>query len=247
MGKNWEVPLEYELDATPEQVWDAIATGPGIDSWFMGVTEVEPGEGGSIRTDLGGFRQESRITAWEPNRHLAYRSVGGEGERFIAFEYLLEATGGGATVMRQVASGFLPGDDWEAEFEAMMSGGPLYTLTLRSYVEHFAGRHGVPVTAAHPHPDFDAAWTAILGDLGVATGYAAGDTVRLAPTGLPPIEGVIDIAVDGHLGVRSDDGLYRFFRGYFAPGVGHHVFDADADRGTLTAGWQSWLAGALSG
>jgi hypothetical protein len=30
-------------------VWEAIATGPGLDSWFMGRNEVEPREGGTVR------------------------------------------------------------------------------------------------------------------------------------------------------------------------------------------------------
>ena len=36
MGHEFEADKRAELDATPEQVWEAIATGPGIDSWFMG-------------------------------------------------------------------------------------------------------------------------------------------------------------------------------------------------------------------
>ena len=29
------VQLEVEVPGTPEEVWQAIATGPGISSWFM--------------------------------------------------------------------------------------------------------------------------------------------------------------------------------------------------------------------
>ena len=55
MGREWEQHDDVEVDATPQQVWEAIATGPGYDSWYMGRTEVEPGEGGAVRTDLGGY------------------------------------------------------------------------------------------------------------------------------------------------------------------------------------------------
>lgn len=41
MGHPFEIELEEHLPATPEQVWDAIATGPGVDSWFMGRNEIE--------------------------------------------------------------------------------------------------------------------------------------------------------------------------------------------------------------
>ena len=41
------------LDATPAQVWDAVATGPGWSSWYA-PSELEPREGGIGRTDFGG-------------------------------------------------------------------------------------------------------------------------------------------------------------------------------------------------
>jgi uncharacterized protein YndB with AHSA1/START domain len=34
--REFEVREAIELEATPQQVWEAIATGPGLDSWFMG-------------------------------------------------------------------------------------------------------------------------------------------------------------------------------------------------------------------
>ena len=41
------VEIEFELPGTPEQIWDAIATGPGITSWFV-PSEVEPYAGGKV-------------------------------------------------------------------------------------------------------------------------------------------------------------------------------------------------------
>ena len=29
------VQVEFEVPGTPEEVWQAIATGPGISSWFV--------------------------------------------------------------------------------------------------------------------------------------------------------------------------------------------------------------------
>ena len=34
------VQVEVEVPGTPEEVWQAIATGPGVSSWFV-PTEVE--------------------------------------------------------------------------------------------------------------------------------------------------------------------------------------------------------------
>ena len=38
-GRRW-VQVEVEVPGTPEEVWQAIATGPGISSWFV-PTELE--------------------------------------------------------------------------------------------------------------------------------------------------------------------------------------------------------------
>ena len=74
MGHEFEVREEITLDATPEQVWAAIATGPGVDSWFMGRSEIEQRVGGKSTMDFGGFAMESTITAFEPLKHFATRS-----------------------------------------------------------------------------------------------------------------------------------------------------------------------------
>ncbi len=44
---NRSIDLEVEVPGTPEQVWEAIATGPGITAW-MHPTEIEEREGGSL-------------------------------------------------------------------------------------------------------------------------------------------------------------------------------------------------------
>jgi uncharacterized protein YndB with AHSA1/START domain len=49
MTHEFKLEHEVELEATPDQVWEAIATGPGVDSWFMGRTEFEPRVNGKGR------------------------------------------------------------------------------------------------------------------------------------------------------------------------------------------------------
>ena len=60
---EFEVRDEITVAATPEQVWDAIATGPGVDAWFMGHTEFEAREGGTGTMTMGGQTSRSTITA----------------------------------------------------------------------------------------------------------------------------------------------------------------------------------------
>ncbi len=232
------------MDATVEEVWDAIATGPGIDSWFMGRNEVQPGPDGTIRTDMGGFTMSSAVTAWEPPRRLAHRHDG-PGERFIAYEYLVEGREQGSTVVRVVANGFLPGEDWEAEFDAMTKGGRMYFATMVAYLNHFAGRFGIPIEVTGPPvDDWPSAWAALRAGLGVGADPAVGDAVRFTVPGLPPIEGTVDFVNAAVIGVRTHDGLYRFIQGFFGSFVlGHHLFGDGVDEAHTKQAWQTWLAG----
>ncbi|HET9722527.1 MAG TPA: hypothetical protein VFR44_01650, partial [Actinomycetota bacterium] len=51
----------------------------------------------------------------------------------------------------QVAhSGFLAGDDWEAEYEAMGEGDPMYFDKLAKYLTFYLGRTGTPIDAFGP-------------------------------------------------------------------------------------------------
>jgi len=149
MTHPFEIELETTLPASPERVWEAIATGPGIDSWFMGRNEVEPREGGVAAMDTGGRREEAVITAYEPGKRLATRTATAGDGRFMAFEYLIEGRDGGSTVLRVVHSGLL-GDNWQDEYDALRRGWPFHLHTLREYLTHFPGRAGVPVFAVAP-------------------------------------------------------------------------------------------------
>jgi len=60
MPREFELRKEITLDATPEQVWEAIAAGPGIDAWFMGRNQVEPREGGTTSMTVGEHTAEAR-------------------------------------------------------------------------------------------------------------------------------------------------------------------------------------------
>lgn len=242
MGHAWEKREKAEVEASLEQVWEAIAAGPGIDSWFMGRNEVRGGVGGTVATDMGGFVMNSTITEWDPPHRFAYRGDG-PGERFIAYEYLLEGREGSGTVLRLVASGFLPGDDWETEFEAMTKGGEMYFSTLVAYITHFAGRAAVPVNLNGPSiSDWDAAWTALRSALGVAKEPSVGDPVRFAPEGQPPVDGVVDFVHSQCLGIRTGDAFYRFVQSPFGSFfIGHHLFRAGTDRERATQAWQAWL------
>jgi uncharacterized protein YndB with AHSA1/START domain len=245
MSHEYEVLMEVEVPATPEQVWDAIATGPGIDGWFMGRTVVEPAEGGAVRTDMGDFTMESTVTAWEPGKRFGYRTLPDPDGSFMALEWLIEGRDGGSTVLRSVGSGFIGADDWEGEYDGLRKGGAYYFHTLAQYVTHFADRPVTAVSVALPGPaDRAEMWAAVHRGLGLPGAPAVGDRVRLTPAGPAPIDGVVDYATEDFLGVRSGDALYRFFpRMAGALAVEHHLFAAGVDQGAQERVWQTWLAG----
>jgi uncharacterized protein YndB with AHSA1/START domain len=241
MTHEFELRKEIILDATPEQVWEAIATGPGIDAWFMGRNQVEPREGGRSSMTIGEHTVEATVTAWEPPRRFADRGPSPDGSTFMAFEWLIEGREGGGTVLRLVQSGVL-GDDWETEYDAFDKGWDMYLHQLGQYLRYFRGRPATPVTAMGPGPDdAERAWARLRSGLGLTGKPAEGDRVRLTPEGLDPVEGVVDYLSPEFLGVRADDGLYRFFRGFDGLiFLGHHLF-ADVDPGQAEANWQRWL------
>ena len=242
MGHDFEVSSEITVDATPEQVWDAIATGPGIDSWFMGRNGVEPGEGGVVRTAIAGMVGEGTITAWDPPRRFAYRSGEGDDGSFHAFEFLVEGRAQGSTVVRLVHNGVLAGDDWATEYDALREGDPIYLRKLGEYLTYFPGRTAFPVEVFGPNvPDRERAWELIRGALGLTGPVAEGEQVRLAPAGLALAEGIVDVLSPSFLGVRTSDGLYRFIHGYEGSiALGHHIFADDVDPQGVQDAWQAW-------
>jgi uncharacterized protein YndB with AHSA1/START domain len=244
MSHEFEVREEIALEATPEQVWEAIATGPGIDSWFMGHTEMEPGEGSPSRMTLLGYTQEATVTAWEPAKRFALRSGDNPDGTFMAFEYLIEGREGGSTVLRFVHSGIL-GDDWAEQYDALKVGDGMYLRKLAAILKHFPGQ----VSAYNlflpgpPVADQDAAWAAFTEAVGLTAAVTEGARTRLAVDGLAPADGVVEfVSHPAFLGVRTNDGLYTFIHGYqHAVVVEYHSFAGDADQQQTEQAWQAWL------
>ena len=246
MGHHFELQKDIELAATPEQVWEAIATGPGIDSWFMGRSEVEPREGGLTRFALAGHVEEATVTAWEPGKRFAQRTEPAPDGTFMAFEYLIEGRDQGSTTLRLVQSGVL-GDNWETEYEAMRTGWDMYRETLAAYRTHCPGQTAAPVSAFRPGTgDPGPVWPAVAAALGVSGPLTVGAPARLVIDGLPPVDGVVDLVnLPTYIGVRTGDALYRFLHSGTERGsalvLGHHIFATGPDPDRAGQAWQEWL------
>ena len=250
------VQLEFEVPGTPEQVWHAIATGPGISSWFV-PTEVEERNGGAITFHLGpGMDSSGSVTAWEPPSRFAYEERDwGPDAPPLATELLVEARSGGTCVVRLVHSLFANGDAWDDQLESMESGWPSFFNVLRLVLTHFQGQpcSSLRVMGTGPEPE-SKAWEELTGALGLA-GAQEGERRSTSATGAPPLGGVIERRGDGkhfhELLLRLDEPTPGIaLAGAYTWGGKVHVaisFYLFGDRAAVVAArdeplWQAWVS-----
>lgn len=183
------IAVETEVPGTPEEVWQAIATGPGITSWFV-PTQLEEREKGSIVMNFGpGMESKSEIQEWDPPRRFtALNQEGmGPGAPPMATEWTIEAKAGGTCRVRVVHSWFASGDDWDSQYESVEKGWPAFFRILESYLTHFRGQPctQVQLMAFAPGPK-EKAWTDLTHSLGLEGANvgqsvtSSGDAPRLA-------------------------------------------------------------------
>jgi uncharacterized protein YndB with AHSA1/START domain len=189
------VQVEVEVPGTPEEVWQAIATGPGISSWFV-PAEFEERDGKPVAVTLNfgpGMESRSAVTAWDPPRMFAAQGEGWGGSPPIADEWIVEARGGGMCVVRVVHSLFASTDDWDNQLEGTESGWPGYFRILRIYLTHFRGQRSAMMQWIAPAAGTEAeAWETLTAALGLK-GATAGQRWT-APAGVPALSGVVELA-----------------------------------------------------
>lgn len=187
------VQLEFEVPGTPEQVWQAIATGPGITSWFV-PTEVTEREGGAIVFHLGGGMDSSGIvTAWEPPVRFAYEERDwSPNAPPVATEMLVEARSGGTCAVRLVHSLFTSSDEWDDQLESFEAGWPPFFHVLRLVLTHFQGKPCAAFRLMGTAPGSEEqAWEALTGALGL-TGATQGERRSAPASGGPALAGVVE-------------------------------------------------------
>ena len=122
MPPEFDCTREVILRASPDEVWDAIATKAGNAAWMF-PNEIDPSGAGA--------------TAWDPPHHFAVRQE--QGDWFNALECVIEARDGGTTLLRYAHSGVFV-DDWDNQYDAVRQHTDFYLHTLSQYLEHFKGR-----------------------------------------------------------------------------------------------------------
>jgi len=188
------VQVEVEVPGTPEEVWQAIATGPGISSWFV-PTEFEMRDGKPVAVTLNfgpGMESRSVVTTWDPPRKFGAESPGwAPGSPIIADEWTVEARAGGTCIVRVVHSLFASTDEWDNQIEGTESGWPGFFRILRIYLTHFRGQRSAMMQWMAPAAGTEAeAWVTLTSALalkGASTGQR-----WTAPVGVPALIGLVE-------------------------------------------------------
>ncbi len=201
----YRLEFSVEVPGTREQVWRAIATAPGLSSWFL-PTVLEEREGGALRFEMGeGMGSEGHVTRWDPPHTLGYEedwaALMGKSPAELSpmtSEFVIESNSGGTCVVRVTTSGFGTGADWEQEWWDDMGRSwiPSFDI-LRLYLARFPGQQATPVEVSATHPgDEDAVWASARDALGLTDG---GQAVSLLGT-----TGVVERVDDRHALVQLD-------------------------------------------
>ena len=251
MSDERSIELEIEVPGTPEEVWRAIATGPGISSWYV-PHKVEERAGGAATASFGAspeMQVPGRVAAWEPPHRVVFD--GGEAGAGLAFEWLVEARDGGSCVVRLVNSGFGSGDEWDAQYDGLSEGWPLFLLNLKLHLTHFAGQ---TATAMLPMAMWNGprekTWAELTAALSLPATPAVGEQVSVASDGMPSMAGTVADVAPSRLALIVDepapgtalvavegtgDQVSVSIWGYLYGPEGAAAADRDGPR------WQQWL------
>lgn len=188
------IQVEVEVPGTPEQVWQAIATGPGISAWFAPAA-FEERDGRPIAltmTMAPGMESRSVVTAWDAPRAFTSEAAGWFPDSPpVATEWSVEARSGGVCVVRVVQSLFASTDSWDDQLIGTEAGIPGAFRILRLYLAHFRGQRSAFMQFMAPVVGTPAdAWAKLTAALGFAgAGVGQGWAV---PAGVPALSGVVE-------------------------------------------------------
>ena len=248
------IQVEVEVPGTPEEVWQAIATGPGISAWFV-PAEFEEHDGKPVAVTLNfgpGMESRSVVTAWDPPRMFAKEADGWfPGSPPIATELSVEARAGGVCVVRVVQSLFASTDDWDNQLIGTESGWPGFFRILRIYLTHFRGQRSAIMQFMAPVAGTEAeAWATLTAALGL-NGVGAGQSWAV-PAGVPALGGVVEHVSQSPYGalLRLDKpgpgtaALYTIKFGGSVMATFSFYLYGDQAAGTVareTPLWQAWI------
>jgi len=91
------VERDTMVEASPEEVWEALTDEDRLEEWMAPDVELDPVEGGEISVRDGEDERSGTVETFEENERFAFTwSRPGEGESFV--EFTIEALPGGSRV-----------------------------------------------------------------------------------------------------------------------------------------------------
>ena len=213
--------IEIAIDASPEQVWEALTSPTGLTNWFPLEARVEPGEGGLIHLAWGAeIAGDCGIEIWEPSRHL--RMTWGEGFHedalISAVDFNIEAQGG-STVLKLVHSGFGSGAAWDKEYDGTHRGWNHELRSLRCYLQRHRGKRRRMLWARAPiGMPVAAAWERLMSPEGLLAegsleGLKNGDSFAICTAAGDELRGTVELNLPptDFLGIAENmgDALFR--------------------------------------
>lgn len=252
-GGRRSVSTEVEVNAGPIAAWAAVATGPGISSWFV-PTDLEPRVGGKAVSHFspdGSMDSVATIASWDPPRSFVAQTEEAQGT--IDTEWRVDPLPEGRSRVSVTHRWTSPDDSGDAQFEAYAQGWVAFFRVLEQYLAHYAGQPSAAfqVIGAADEP-VEHAWALFAGPL-CLFGAEQDDAVG-TPGDDPPLSGTLV-----HAGSTDAPG-YLIRLDAPAPGLAQLAAHAMGDKVYLTArfflfgdgaqgiadaarvAWEAWMA-----
>jgi uncharacterized protein YndB with AHSA1/START domain len=241
---------EIEVPGSPEEVWQAIATGPGHAAWLL-PADIEPGAGGGMLIHRQPYSEDAQatVTVWDPPHRFGFAEPIGPDAPTLTTEFLVAAKDGGGCVVRVVSGLSDDGTGWEDLVDGASEGWRMALIVLRAYLTHFAGlsssNFDVLVDLGQQASDRTQAFARLLDVLGLAESPAG------SQFGKGDVAGTVEHVSDGYVLLRVAEphsallAISCFAMGYGAALsvnlLGRLYGAADGVAEQERARWQDWL------
>lgn len=134
-----EIRDEIRIDAPAEVVYQAWADPETVQAWFVSRAEgrMEPGETVRWSWDSSGEGMAHRVIKAEPPRRILLELGLPQGVTLL--EITIEQNEG-YSLLRLVQSGFGEGEEWDDQYEGMLSGWMIALAVLKHFAERYLER-----------------------------------------------------------------------------------------------------------
>ena len=172
------IEIEKTVDASPEEVWEALTTEEGLRSWFPLDAKVRTGDGGTVWLSWGpGCEGEAPIHVFEPGNRFGWTEHYGDDDQGrpiqVAVDFHIEGREG-STVVRLVQSGLSADAEWDEMYDALVDGWTYFMFNLQHWLGRHRGRTRSMVWARVPTAGDRAATWQALAAAGLVPEAAAG-------------------------------------------------------------------------